>query len=103
MAIIKINRSSARVADIKTPNLSALRMDSNLALNYGTAIASVLKVVEDAKDKTQKTQDINDSRALFLEAQKTIIEESSKYSQSSNVDDVNLFYQSFVLYDEYFL
>ena len=94
MAQIKINRSSARVANIQTPNLSALRLDSNLALNYGAAIASVGKIIEDAKAKTQKTQDNNDARALFTEAQKTIIEEAAKYSQSSNVDDVNSFYQS---------
>ena len=94
MAQIKINRSSARVANIQTPNLSALRLDSNLALNYGAAIASVGKVIEDAKAKTKKTQDTNDARALFMEAQKTIIEEAAKYNQSSNVDDVNSFYQS---------
>jgi len=94
MAQIKINRSSARVKDLQVPNLSALRLDSNLALNYGAAIASVGKIVEDAKAKTKKTQDTNDARFLFMEAQKTIIEEAAKYSNSSNVADVDTFYQS---------
>ena len=73
MAIIKINRSQARVADVPVPNVSALTLDSTLATNYGNAIASVGKVVQDAKDKTQKTQDTNDARSLFLNAQKSIL------------------------------
>ena len=70
MAIIKINRSQSRVADIPVPRVSSLTLDSRLATNYGQAIASVGKVVEDAKAKTQKTQDTNDARSLFMEAQK---------------------------------
>ena len=94
MAIIKINRSTARIADVPVPSVSSLTLDSRLATNYGQAIASVGKVVEDAKVKTQKTQDTNDARSLFMEAQKTLLEEASKYSNSSNVADVDTFYQN---------
>ena len=92
MAVIKINRSTARIADIPVPNLSALRVDSNLALNYGAAIASIGKVVEDARAKTQKTQDMNDVRGLVMEANKAILEASDNYKNSSNVTDVDNFY-----------
>ena len=97
MAIIKINRSQARVADVPVPNVSALTLDSRLASNFGNAIASVGKVIEDARAKTQKTQDTNDARSLFLEAQKTLLEEANKYSNSSNVADVDAFYQNTTL------
>ena len=92
MAVIKINRSNARVAEAQVPNLSALRLDGNLAINYGIAIASVGKVVQDAKAKTQKTQDINDVRALTMEANKSIMLASDNYKNSSNVADVDNFY-----------
>ena len=92
MAVIKINRSNARVAEAQVPNLSALRLDGNLAINYGIAIASVGKVVQDAKAKTQKTQDINDVRALTMEANKAILKASDNYKNSSNVADVDNFY-----------
>ena len=36
MAVIKINRSSARIAPIETPRVSALSMDQNIMLNYGS-------------------------------------------------------------------
>ena len=92
MAVIKINRSTARIADVPVPNLSALRLDSSLALNYGAAMASVGKVVEDARAKTQKTQDMNDVRALVMEANKSILEASDNYKNSSNITDVDNFY-----------
>ena len=92
MAVIKINRSTARIADVPVPNLSALRLDSSLALNYGAAIASIGKVVEDARAKTQKTQDMNDVRALVMEANKSILEASDNYKNSSNITDVDNFY-----------
>ena len=97
MAIIKINRSQARVADVPVPNVSALTLDPRLATNYGNAIASVGKVVEDARAKTQKTQDTNDARSLFLNAQKSILLEADKYKNSSNVNDVDTFYQAVTL------
>ena len=92
MAVIKINRSTARIADVPVPNLSALRLDSSLALNYGAAMASVGKVVEDARAKTQKTQDMNDVRVLVMEANKSIMLASDNYKNSSNITDVDSFY-----------
>jgi len=97
MAIIKINRSQARVADVPVPNVSSLTLDPRLATNYGNAIASVGKVIDDARAKTQKTQDTNDARSLFLEAQKFILQEADKYKNSSNVADVDTFYQAVTL------
>ena len=92
MAVIKINRSSARINPIETPRVSALAMDQNIMLNYGNAIAQVGKVIEDAQTKTQKTQDANDVRGLFKVAQMSIIKEAAKYQNSSNVADVQSFY-----------
>lgn len=100
MAVIKINRSSARIAPIETPRVSALAMDQNIMLNYGNSIAQVGKVIEDAQAKTKKTQDINDVRVLMKTAQMTIISEANKYRNSSNVGDVQTFYNS-VHYDKF--
>ena len=100
MAVIKINRSSARIAPIETPRVSALAMDQNIMLNYGNSIAQVGKVIEDAQAKTQKTQDMNDVRVLMKTAQMTIISEANKYRNSSNVGDVQTFYNS-VHYDKF--
>jgi len=97
MAVIKINRSQSKVADIPVPNISGLAIDSRLAVNYGNAISSVGKVVQDARAKTQKTQDTNDARSLFLEAQKAILLEANKYTNSSNVSDVDTFYENTTL------
>ena len=92
MAVIKINRSQARINPVETPRLSALAMDQNVMINYGNSIAQVGKVIESARAKTQKTQDTNDARALFMEAQKSIMSSSNKYLNSSNVADVDSFY-----------
>ena len=100
MAVIKINRSSARIAPIETPRVSALSMDQNIMLNYGTSIAQVGNVINDAKAKTQKTQDMNDVRDLMKTAQMTIIGEANKYRNSSNVGDVQTFYNA-VHYDKF--
>ena len=90
MAQIKINRSQARINPIETPRVSGLAIDPNIMINYGNA--SVGKVVEDAKLKTQKTQDTNDARALFMEAQKSIMQSADTYKNTSNVADVDNFY-----------
>jgi len=100
MAVIKINRSSARIAPIETPRVSALAMDQNIMLNYGNSIAQVGKVIEDAQAKTKKTQDMNDVRVLMKTAQMTIISEANKYRNSSNVGDVQTFYNA-VHYDKF--
>ena len=92
MAVIKINRSQARINAINTPNVSGLAIDPNIMINYGNSIAQVGKVIEDARAKTQKTQDTNDARTLFMEAQKSIMSSSNKYLNSSNVADVDSFY-----------
>ena len=94
MAIIKINRSSARINPIQTPNLSALATDQNVMINYGNSIAQVGKVIEDAQAKTKKTQDMNDLRVLMQSAQFKIISEADKYKNSSNVSDVQSFYNA---------
>ena len=100
MAVIKINRSSARIAPIETPRVSALAMDQNIMLNYGNSIAQIGKVIEDAQTKTKKTQDMNDVRVLMRTAQMTIISEANKYKNSSNVGDVQTFYNA-VHYDKF--
>ena len=45
MAVIKINRSQSKITNVPTPNISALTLDSNLALAQGNAIASIGKVI----------------------------------------------------------
>ena len=57
MAVIKINRSQSKITNVPTPNISALRLDSNLALAQGNAIASIGKVIEDTAAKTKKQED----------------------------------------------
>ena len=94
MAIIKINRSQARVNIPETPRLSALAMDQNVMINYGNSIAQVGKVIENARAKTQKTQDMNDLREILKVAEMSIIKEADKYKNSSNVADVQSFYNN---------
>jgi len=60
MAIIKIQRSQSKIANVPTPNVSALRLDSNLAIAQGNAISSIGKIIEDTKAKTKKTEDKNE-------------------------------------------
>ena len=93
MAVITINRSQARIANIPTPNVSALVLDPSIGLNYGAAIASVGKVIDDARAKTQKTQDTNDARTLATQANQSIMLAADKYKNSSKMADVNSFYQ----------
>ena len=94
MAIIKINRSQARINPIETPRVSGLAIDPNIMVNYGNAIASVGKVVEDAKAKTQKTQDTNDARELLNEAKKTVMLEANQYQKSTDVSVIDNFYDA---------
>ena len=65
MAIIKINRSQARVADVPVPNVSALTLDSNLALAQGNAIASIGKVINETAKKTKTTEDKNELQKIY--------------------------------------
>ena len=94
MAIIKINRSQARVNPAQTPNLSALSLDQNAMINYGNSIAQVGKVIDDARAKTKKTQDTNDARELLNEAKKTVMLEANKYQKSTDVSVVDNFYDA---------
>ena len=91
MAVIKINRSQSKITNVPTPNISALRLDSNLALAQGNAIASIGKVIEDTAAKTKKQEDTNRFRKLKLQIDKDIITKKSAYSSSTNILDADNF------------
>ena len=91
MAVIKINRSQSKITNVPTPNISALRLDSNLALAQGNAIASIGKVIEDTAAKTKKQEDTNRFRKLKLQIDKDIITKKSTYDGSTNIEDADNF------------
>ena len=85
MAVIKINRSQSKIANIQTPNVSALRLDSGLALAQGAAISSIGKIIEDTKAKTKKTDDKNELQRLITETLPEINNKASAYNKSTNI------------------
>ena len=87
MAVIKINRSQGKIANIQTPNVSALRLDSGLALAQGAAISSLGKIIEDTKAKTKKTDDKNELQRLITETLPEINNKASAYNKSTNIED----------------
>lgn len=91
MAIIKIKRSQSKIGNVPTPNVTALTLDTNLALAQGAAISSLGKVVEDAKAKTKKQDDKNTFRKLKVQLDKDIITKKSAYSGSTNIQDADNF------------
>ena len=84
MAVIKINRSQGKIANIQTPNVSALRLDSGLALAQGAAISSIGKIIEDTKAKTKKTDDKNELQRLITETLPEINNKASAYKMAAN-------------------
>ncbi len=91
MAIIKIKRSQSKIGNVPIPNVTALTLDTNLALAQGAAISSLGKVVEDAKAKTKKQDDKNTFRKLKVQLDKDIITKKSAYSGSTNIQDADNF------------
>jgi len=89
MAIIKIRRSQSNIANVPTPNVTALRLDSNLALAQGNAISSIGKIIEDTKAKTKKTEDKNELQRLITETLPEITKRTQAYNKSTNIDDAN--------------
>ena len=94
MAIIKIQRSQSKIANVPTPNVSALRLDSNLAIAQGNAISSIGKIIEDTKAKTKKTEDKNELQRLITETLPEINKRSQAYNKSTNIDDANSYLAS---------
>jgi len=94
MAIIKIQRSQSKIANVPTPNVSALRLDSNLAIAQGNAISSIGKIIEDTKAKTKKTEDKNELQRLITKTLPEINKRSQAYNKSTNIDDANSYLAS---------
>ncbi len=94
MAIIKIKRSQSNIVNVPTPNVSALRLDSNLAIAQGNAISSIGKIIEDTKAKTKKTEDKNELQRLITETLPEINKRSQAYNKSTNIDDANSYLAS---------
>jgi len=94
MAIIKIRRSQSNIANVPTPNVTALRLDSNLAIAQGNAISSIGKIIEDTKAKTKKTEDKNELQRLITETLPEINKRSQAYNKSTNIDDANSYLAS---------
>ena len=89
MAVIKINRSQSKITNVPTPNISALTLDSNLALAQGNAIASIGKVIEDTAKKTKTTEDKNELQKIITETLPEITRKSQAYNKSTNIADAN--------------
>ena len=94
MAIIKIKRSESNIANVPTPNVTALRLDSNLAIAQGNALSSIGKLIEDAKAKTKKTEDKNELQRLINETLPEITKRTQAYNKSTNIDDANKYLAS---------
>ena len=94
MAIIKIKRSESNIANVPTPNVTALRLDSNLAIAQGNALSSIGKLIEDAKAKTKKTEDKNELQRLITETLPEITKRTQAYNKSTNIDDANKYLAS---------
>jgi len=91
MALIKINRSQARITTPQTPQLQAAGIDPSSAIGFGNALASFGNAVNKTAEKTKTQQDKNDFRKLELAAGVQIEKAKVKYQFSSNVKDANLF------------
>jgi uncharacterized protein YegP (UPF0339 family) len=95
MANIKIERSGRRVTSFESTKVSAAALP---VFQIGSVVESgfnaFFKPIKDAAVKTKKTQDGNDARALLLAANKKIILEADKYKNSSNVIDVESFFNN---------
>ena len=95
MANIKIQRSGRRVAPFESTQVSAAALPVfQIGAMVEKGITELFKPIEDAKKKTKKTQDTNDARALLLETNKLIVLEADKHKNSSNVADVETFFEN---------
>ena len=93
MANIKIQRSERTVAPYESTQVSAAALPVfQIGAMVEKGITGLLKPIEDAKKKTKRTQDTNDARHLIQEAHKKIILEADKYKNSSNIADLENFY-----------
>ena len=95
MANIKIQRSERRVApfdNIKTSSAALPVFQIGAVVESG--FNALTKPIKDAIAKTKKTQDANDFRSLFQLAHKKIVLEADKYKNSSNIADLETFYES---------
>ena len=94
MAKIKIERSKRRIAQFEnTPIGAAVLPTLQIGAMVEQGFNALTKPILDAKKKTQETQDKNDARALVIEANKKIMTEADKYKNSSNVKDMDSFYE----------
>jgi len=95
MANIKIQRSERTVAPFDNTKTSSASLP---IFQIGAVVESgfnaLTKPIKDAIVKTQKTQNTNDARFLVQEAHKKIILEADKLKNSSNIADLDGFYES---------
>ena len=93
MANIKIARSERRVAPFdNTKTSSAALPVFQVGAMVESGFTGLFKPIKDAIAKTKKTQDTNDARYLIQEAHKKIVLEADKYKNSSNIADLENFY-----------
>jgi len=94
VAKIKIERSNRRIAQFEnTPIGAAVLPTLQIGAMVEQGFNALTKPILDAKKKTQATQDKNDARALVIEVNKKIMKEADKYKNSSNVKDMDSFYE----------
>ena len=93
MANIKIARSERRVAPFDNTKTSTAALPVfQVGAMVESGFTGLFKPIKDAIAKTKKTQDTNDARYLIQEAHKKIILEADKYKNSSNIADLENFY-----------
>ena len=95
MANIKIQRSERRVAPFDNTKISSAALPVfQIGAIAESGFNALTKPIKDAIAKTKKTQDANDFRSLFQLAHKKIVLEADKYKNSSNIADLETFYES---------
>jgi hypothetical protein len=94
MAKIKIYQSQASIQQQREPNVTSLAIDPSVGTNFGAAISSLGKVIEDVRAKTRKTSESIEVADLTTKAHQKIILEKDKYKFSTNVEDIDTFTKS---------
>ena len=94
MAVIKIQRSTAKVNVPRSGNITAAQLNQNVGIQFGNAIASLGDAVTLAAKKQKTTNDKNKLQDLITETLPLLQGKQAAYNKSTDINDTNKYLAS---------
>ena len=97
MAKIKITEVGTLPRTPNTPNVEGATIPLGIATQFGKAVGSVGKVIEDIMIENKAEEDANEASDIITSINQKITEAKAKYNRSTKTEDVLILFLNILL------